>query len=137
MLGRGVWVGLGLSTLSVANPAAAQGNLDHGKTAVQLYASACATCHESPQGIPPTKSFFGLESFLRQHYTSSSESAAILAAYLKGQQKRSAGVQPARAAKPMSQPNTANVTVNEFGEEIGRTRREAIEHRRGGTAHRS
>lgn len=120
MFGRGVWVALGLSALSVANSAAAQGNLDQGKTAVQLYASACATCHKSRQTVSSTKWLFGLESFLRQHYTSSSESAAILAAYLKGQQKQSAPVQPARAAKHMGQPNTANVTVNEFGEEIPR-----------------
>jgi cytochrome c553 len=87
---RGAPLWFGFLALAVANPTGAQGNLDQGKTAPQLYASACATCHKSPQSVSKTRSFFGLESFQREHYTSSSESAAILATYLKGQQKRSA-----------------------------------------------
>src|SRR3974390_1961839 len=75
--------------LTIAGSAEAQGDLDRGKTAAQLYASACAPCHKSPPSISKTKWLFGLESFLREHYTSSSESAAILAVYLKGQEKPS------------------------------------------------
>ena len=105
-------------TLVIAGSARAQGDLDRGKTAVQLYASACATCHKSPPNISKTKWLFGLESFLREHYTSSSESAAILAAYLKGQEKLSNEAQPNRGARRMKQ--VSNATVNEFGEEIPR-----------------
>jgi len=107
---RGVRLWFGILALAVASPAGAQGNLDQGKTAAQLYASACAPCHKSPQSVSKTKLFFGLETFLREHYTSSSESAAILAAYLKGQQKRS----------QMSQTKSSDTTVNEFGEQIPR-----------------
>src|SRR6266568_3012304 len=89
MPGRGVRLTFGLLALAVASSAGAQGSLDQGRTAAQLYASSCATCHKSPQSVSKTKWFFGLESFLREHYTSSRESAAILAAYLKGQEKLS------------------------------------------------
>jgi len=124
MLGRGLAPALGLLTLAVATSAGAQGNLDQGKNAAQLYASACASCHKSPQSVARTKWFFGLQSFLREHYTSSSESAAILAAYLKGQDKAqdkaSADPHPARLARHTSQTMLPGPTLNEFGEEIPR-----------------
>jgi|SRR5690242_1817038 hypothetical protein len=104
--------------LAIAGSAQAQGDLDQGKTAAQLYASACATCHKSPQSVSKTKWFFGLASFLRQHYTSNSESAAILAVYLKKQTTMSAESQRGRGARHMSQ--VSSPTVNEFGEEIPR-----------------
>jgi hypothetical protein len=57
-------------------------NLDEGKTAPQLFALDCQACHRSPQGLAKNHSGWSLTSFLRQHYTSSSGSASILAAYL-------------------------------------------------------
>ena len=118
MFGRGV--ALGLLALAVASTAGAQGNLDQGKTAAQLYAAGCATCHKSPQSVSKTKWLFGLESFLRQHYTSSSESAAILAAYLKGQEKLSADTQRGRVASHAMQTKPSGSTLTDFGEEIPR-----------------
>jgi hypothetical protein len=126
----GFRLAFGFLALAIAGSAEAQGNLDQGKTAAQLYASACATCHKSPQSVARTKWFFGLESFLRQHYTSSSESAAILAVYLKKQATMSADSARGRGAKHMTQAPTqaptqvstqgSSPTVNEFGEEIPR-----------------
>jgi len=98
MPGRGVRLAFGFLALAVASSAGAQGNLDQGKTAAQLYASDCATCHKSPQSVTSTKWLFGLESFLPEHYTSTRESAAILAAYLKGQERLSAESQRDRVA---------------------------------------
>jgi hypothetical protein len=120
MMGRGVALAIGSLALCVASLARAQGNLDQGKTAVQLYASTCAGCHKSPQSVSHTAWLFGLESFLRQHYTSSSESAAILAAYLKAQDKPSAESQSSRLAKHVSQARPAEPTPSEFGEDIPR-----------------
>src|SRR5215469_13986651 len=121
---RGVVFVLGIFAFAAANSASAQGNLDQGKTGPQLYASACATCHKSPQSVAKTKWFFGLESFLRQHYTSSSESAAILAVYLKKQATMSADSARGRGARPLTQISTqaptqasthvSTPTVNEF-----------------------
>ena len=116
MSGRGVV--LGLLALAVASSAGAQGNLDRGKSAAELYTSACATCHKSPQNLSKTKLFFGLESFLRQHYTSSSESAAILAAYLKGQERPSVESQRRRGA--MSEVRPPEPTPSASEEDIPR-----------------
>ena len=126
----GVRLAFGFLALVFAGSAEAQGDLDQGKTAAQLYASACATCHTSPQNVAKTKWFFGLESFLRQHYTSSSESAAILAVYLKKQATMSADSARGRGARHVTQFSTqvstqastkvSGPTVNEFGEEIPR-----------------
>ncbi|MGI8526597.1 MAG: hypothetical protein ACR2K5_10555 [Pseudolabrys sp.] len=73
-------------------------NLDAGKTPAQVFASDCGICHKSPQGLARSGALFGLEGFLREHYTSSRETAAVLAKYL-----RAAGDAPAptrgRAAK--------------------------------------
>jgi hypothetical protein len=115
---HGVRLAIGFLALVIAGSAEAQGDLDQGKTAAQLFASACATCHKSPQSVSKTKWSFGLERFLREHYTSGSESAAILAVYLKGQEKLSAQSQRGRGARQMSQGS--GPTVNEFGEEIPR-----------------
>lgn len=65
-----------------AGAALAQENFDQGKSGAQLYASDCAICHKSAQGLNKSGGLFGIESFLREHYTSSRESAAAIAAYL-------------------------------------------------------
>jgi cytochrome c553 len=120
MLNSGVRLGFGFLALALASSADAQGDLDQGKTAAQLYASACASCHKSPQSVTRTKWIFGLENFLRQHYTASSESAAVLAVYLKVQEKASTGSPSRHVAEHTSQTKFTAATVNEFGEEIPR-----------------
>ena len=116
----GVWLAVGILVLSAAGPAGAQGNLDEGKTAAQLFAADCANCHKSPQSVSSTKWFFGLESFLTEHYTSSRQSAAILAAYLKEQDRRSADAQRARAAGRVSQARPAEPTSRNIDDGIPR-----------------
>src|SRR5215471_4176570 len=69
--------------------AAAQGSLDQGKTAAQLYAANCASCHKSPQSVAKAAGIS--ESFLREHYSPSAQSAATLAAYLNGLERQSSG----------------------------------------------
>lgn len=120
MLNSAVRLGFGLLALAFARSADAQGDLDQGKSAAQLYASACASCHKSPQSVTRTKWIFGLENFLRQHYTASSESAAVLAVYLKVQEKASTGSPSSYVAGHTSQTKFTAATVNEFGEEIPR-----------------
>jgi len=67
----------------VAAPAGAQENLDSGKSGAQLFASNCALCHKSAQALRKSGGPLGLSGFLREHYTSSRESAAIIATYLE------------------------------------------------------
>jgi hypothetical protein len=113
MLDRGVRLTISSLALCVASSAGAQGNLDQSKTAAQLYASHCATCHESPQSVSSTKSFSELESFLRQHYTSNRESAANLTAYLKVQESQ-------RRRGAVSEENPPEPTPSASGQDIPR-----------------
>jgi hypothetical protein len=79
----GIWGVAGVWAFSrLIVPATAQENLDHGKTAAQIFASDCAICHKSPNGLGKAGGPFGLDSFLRVHYTASKESATALAKYL-------------------------------------------------------
>ncbi len=77
-------------------PVGAQENLDSGKSAAQLFASDCAICHKTPQGVARSGGP-ALVEFLREHYTASRESAAALAAYLQSAGRGPAA--PARATK--------------------------------------
>jgi hypothetical protein len=69
---------LGLSGALVV-PAAAQ-NLDAGKPPSQIFAEGCASCHRSVRDFKNGVS----ASFLREHYTTSSDMASTMAAYLAG-----------------------------------------------------
>ena len=94
VFGRGIALVMSVCALGFAGTAGAQENLDLGKTPAQLFASDCAICHKSPQGLAKSGSLFGVESFLRSHYTASRESAAAIARYLEA-----AGPAPAAPAK--------------------------------------
>jgi cytochrome c len=86
MLCRSIRLAVGSLALCVTS-SGAQESLEKGKTGAQLYAADCAVCHKSPQSVTTTSRIFGLENFLREHYTVSSESAATIAAYLNGLKK--------------------------------------------------
>jgi hypothetical protein len=90
-------VAISAAALFLAGAAGAQENLDQGKTAAQLFAANCSICHKSPQGLAKAGGILGLDSFLREHYTASKESAGALAAYLKSM--GSGPASPARAGK--------------------------------------
>src|SRR5277367_1655449 len=69
-------------------------NLEAGKSASQLFAGTCNACHKSPRGLLKTVSPGALPSFLREHYTTSSDMASQLASFLV-----SNGASDARQAK--------------------------------------
>ena len=94
----------------------AQENLDKGKTGAQLYASDCAICHKSPRSVTQSPGIFGLESFLREHYTASRESAAKIAAYLNGFGKASVRVRQSPGAGPASQKKSFDPVPRESNE---------------------
>jgi hypothetical protein len=76
-------------------------NLDEGKTPPQLFAAGCAACHHSPRGLGRQLGAASLATFLRQHYTTSREQAAVLAAYVASfAQQPPAGVPRPPAAVP-------------------------------------
>jgi len=79
----------------------AQTNLDQGKTPAQIFASDCAACHKPTRALANGKNRFALTEFLREHYTTSREQAAGLAAYVLG---AGFGAKPANEPAP---PKTA------------------------------
>jgi hypothetical protein len=96
-LRHGVRLAIGMLTMCLAGAAGAQESLDQGKSPAQLFASDCAICHKSPQGLARAGGILGLDSFLRAHYTASRETATAIANYLKSMDSGPAG--PGRAAK--------------------------------------
>src|SRR3982075_127725 len=84
-------------------------NLEAGKSPSQIFAGTCSACHKSPRGLLKTVPAGSLPGFLRQHYTTSSDMASLLGAflisngaadsrYVGGQSKQ--GQEPKSEAKP-------------------------------------
>jgi hypothetical protein len=68
----------------IAAPALAE-DFTAGKTPAQLFRSDCGACHHSPNGLVKERGDIGgLTAFLSEHYTTKSETAAALAAYVSG-----------------------------------------------------
>ncbi|THD62105.1 MAG: hypothetical protein E7813_20860 [Bradyrhizobium sp.] len=66
-----------------AGPAYSQAtNLEAGKSPSQIFAGTCTACHKGPRGLLKTVPAGSLPNFLRQHYTTSSEMASLLSAFL-------------------------------------------------------
>lgn len=57
-------------------------NLEAGKSPSQIFAGTCSACHKSPRGLVKSVGASSLPGFLRQHYTTSSDMASLLASYL-------------------------------------------------------
>lgn len=62
--------------------ARAQVNIDQDKTPAHIYDSDCAVCHKSIHGLANGRGNSALAGFLAEHYTSSPQEAAALAAYV-------------------------------------------------------
>lgn len=91
--------------------ARAQTNIDQGKSPGEIFANDCATCHKSARGLAKGRGSSELASFLVEHYTSSKDQAAAMAAFVLG----AGGGEPAQArggpktapGKPEEPPKTA------------------------------
>jgi len=101
-----------IGLLGALAPAAAyaQTNLDQGKSASQIFASACSECHKAAHGLARGKNSSALADFLREHYTTNSDQAAALAAYVLGGTGGTpiGAAQPGRAQKPKTQQASAS-----------------------------
>jgi hypothetical protein len=97
-LHRGFALAFGAWALAAVGTAQAQENLDQGKSGAQLFASDCAICHKTTAGLSRGR-VLGLDSFLREHYTASRESAASIANYIQATDKGPAPVPPVRTKK--------------------------------------
>ena len=101
-----------------AIPVRAQ-NLEAGKSPSQIFSGTCTACHKAPRGLLKTVSPGSLPGFLRQHYTTSSEMASQLSAFLIAngatdtravpsptQQAEGCETRSPRAARPLRTPDT-------------------------------
>jgi hypothetical protein len=97
----------------------AQTNIDEGKSPAQIFSSDCAACHKSTRGLANGRGSLALKGFLAQHYTSSSDQAAALAAYVLGAgggegvpatQSRGAKPEPEHAALPAEESKSSRPT---------------------------
>ena len=80
--------------------ARAETNIDQGKTPAQIFANDCAACHKPTRGLAHGKNRFALTEFLREHYTTSREQAAGLAAYVLGAGFGASGAAAVPGQKP-------------------------------------
>lgn len=84
------------------------GAQERGKT---LYAAECETCHKSPQDVTTFHGGVDLETFLGElHHADTPESAASIAAYLKGleQAAQSRADEPAKKRRRTKHKGGAN-----------------------------
>lgn len=97
---------IGLFAGLAAVMAHAQTNLDQGKSPGQIFASDCAVCHKTARGLANGKNSGALAAFLREHYTTSREQAAALAAYVlkaPAEEPKPATQQARQSGKPEKQ----------------------------------
>jgi hypothetical protein len=108
-------------------------NLEAGKTPSQIFAGTCTACHKSPRGLLKNVPASSLPGFLRQHYTTSSDMASVLASFLmsngasdtrfqskdgaKGakEAKPDRRQNPAAAAQEASRPDADGITPQDGG----------------------
>ena len=64
-----------------AGVARAVENLEAGKSPSQIFSGTCSACHKSPRGLLKTVPASSLPGFLRQHYTTGTDMASVLASY--------------------------------------------------------
>jgi hypothetical protein len=88
--------------ISCAGTAATAQDLTAGKTPAQLFHSDCAECHRSPGSVAGTRDVHELAAFLREHYTTKSETAGALAAYVSSFAGTGAAVRNRGVAAPAS-----------------------------------
>jgi outer membrane biosynthesis protein TonB len=90
-----VWVMAG--AVVFAGPTLSQTNIDQGKPASELFVNYCAVCHKSTRGLANGRSSLTLSLFLREHYATSSQQAAALAAYVISAGGNAPAAKPERA----------------------------------------
>jgi len=95
--------------LCATSSASAQGNPTHGRT---LYLSECERCHKEPQKVTVFHGGIDLQTFLaEQHYASTPETAATIAAYLKGLLPRRKPQQTQQPGRTKTAPRTSTAVT--------------------------
>jgi mono/diheme cytochrome c family protein len=93
--------------LAAAVPVSAQ-NLDQGKSAAKLFGDSCATCHRSARGLAKGRFRLTLFVFLKDHYSTGSDTAWELASYLASLDDAPRGRPP---GKPKKTPSASHLSL--------------------------
>ena len=104
---RGVTLSL-LLALVVAAPAAAQDNLDRGKTPQQMFSTDCGICHSNVRGLGAAMGAWQLSRFLADHYTTSKAAASTLTSYLMSIRRAEPERPQRRQTRPTSRRKKAS-----------------------------
>jgi hypothetical protein len=128
MLGRA----LSLATVTLligcfaADPAWAQAtNLEAGKSPSQIFAGTCTACHKSPRGLLKTVPPGSLQSFLRQHYTTSPEMASLLTSFLISNGATDTRYGQTKDGKGEAKPSGLSEQLDRFGRRLRSAPQEA------------
>ena len=105
--------------LVMAADARAQENLDRDKSGPKLFAATCVQCHKSARGLAKGRVSFMLSYYLRQHYTSSAQSASVLTAYLQSVDTPPAKAKRTASKTQASKAERGQVAAQERVEERG------------------
>src|SRR6202022_5105742 len=104
------------------SPALAQAtNLEAGKSPSQIFAGTCTACHKSPRGLLKTVPPGSLQSFLRQHYTTSPEMASLLTSFLISNgatDTRFGQTKDGKDGKGEARPSGPSEQVDRFGRRL-------------------
>ena len=92
---------LAMVALAAAVSVRAQ-NLDEGKSAAKLFGDSCASCHRSAKGLAKGRFRLTLYMFLRDHYSTGSDTAWALASYLADIDNAASGGPQGKPKKPTS-----------------------------------
>src|ERR1700759_966008 len=90
---------LAVVALATSGPVRAQ-NLDQGKSPAKLFSDSCATCHRSPKGLAKGRFRLTLYAFLKDHYSTGSDTAWELASYLADLDNAPGGRSHGKPKKP-------------------------------------
>jgi hypothetical protein len=80
-------------------------DLNEGKSPAELFQAGCSVCHQSPAGLAKGRREGELTGFLRQHYSSSVQQAAMLANFLVSRGGPAVAAPPRQA--PVERPPAA------------------------------
>ena len=105
-----------------AIPADAQ-NLEAGKPPSQIFSSTCSLCHKSARGLLKSVSPGSLPGFLRQHYTTSTDMAAAMSAYVLSNGAANAALGGGNLTKQGQESKTGAATPQSGAEPAGRGRK--------------
>ena len=96
----------------LGGPAAQAQNIDEGKSAPQLFADSCVTCHRNPGALAKGRFRATLFPFLQDHYTTRAAEAWALASYLAAVDAPPARSRTAKQTKTGKRPPAPSAQSN-------------------------